>query len=66
MEEWRKRFTMFPEAVVENTLESSTIFHLNVEAESREDPRRHYKYCFPGLQYPKQKETVAMDMFFQE
>eukprot|EP00957_Ditylum_brightwellii_P012899 974709-Ditylum_brightwellii.AAC.1 len=65
MKEWRKRFAMLPEAVMENTLENSTNFYLNVEAETREDPKRHYKYCFPALQqYPRQKEVVATDTFF--
>eukprot|EP00957_Ditylum_brightwellii_P063868 4846203-Ditylum_brightwellii.AAC.1 len=49
MWEWRKRLAMLPEAVVEKMLENSTNLYLNIEAENREDPRRHYKYRFPGL-----------------
>eukprot|EP00957_Ditylum_brightwellii_P197387 15038580-Ditylum_brightwellii.AAC.3 len=55
---------MLPEAVVEKTLENSANFCLNIEAKNREDPRKHYKYCSPGLQYPRQKEMVATDAFF--
>jgi hypothetical protein len=64
MQEWRKRLAMLPEEVVRKTLENSTNFYLNIEAENREDPRKHYKYRFPGLRYPRQKETVATDTFF--
>eukprot|EP00957_Ditylum_brightwellii_P023218 1752261-Ditylum_brightwellii.AAC.1 len=45
-------------------LENSTNFYLNIEDKNREDPRKHYKYRFPGLRYPRQKEMVATDTFF--
>eukprot|EP00957_Ditylum_brightwellii_P121437 9261458-Ditylum_brightwellii.AAC.1 len=49
MQEWRKHLAMLPEEVVRKTLENSTNFYLNIEAENREDPRNYYKYRFPGL-----------------
>eukprot|EP00957_Ditylum_brightwellii_P050520 3831855-Ditylum_brightwellii.AAC.1 len=64
LEEWRKRFGMLPEEVVEQMLQCSTCFYLNVEAKNRQDPRMHYKYRFPGIRYPRQRETVALDTFF--
>eukprot|EP00957_Ditylum_brightwellii_P082107 6243947-Ditylum_brightwellii.AAC.1 len=64
MQEWRKRLVMLPEAVIEKTWENSTNFILNIEAKNREDPRKHYKYHFPELRYPRQKETVTTDTFF--
>eukprot|EP00957_Ditylum_brightwellii_P192357 14643328-Ditylum_brightwellii.AAC.1 len=33
-------------------------------SENRQDPKRHFKYRFPGLRYPRLKEPVASDMFF--
>eukprot|EP00957_Ditylum_brightwellii_P188860 14376047-Ditylum_brightwellii.AAC.1 len=57
MQEWRKRLAILPEEVVRKTFENSTNFYLNIEAENKEDPRKHYKYHFPGLRYPRQKET---------
>eukprot|EP00957_Ditylum_brightwellii_P178567 13602272-Ditylum_brightwellii.AAC.2 len=56
---------MLLEAVVEKMLESSTNFYLNIEVKNREGPRKYDKYLFPGLQYPRQKETVATDTLFQ-
>ena len=44
MGEWRKRFVMLPDQVVDKTLENSTCYYLNVESENRQDSRRHYKY----------------------
>eukprot|EP00957_Ditylum_brightwellii_P160867 12248199-Ditylum_brightwellii.AAC.1 len=64
MQEWRKHLAMLPEEVVMKMLENPTNFYLNIEAENREDPKKHYKFCFPGLRYPRQKETVATDTFF--
>eukprot|EP00957_Ditylum_brightwellii_P197875 15074367-Ditylum_brightwellii.AAC.1 len=64
MEEWRKRFGMLPEEEVEQMLQYSTCFYLNVEAENRQDPRKYYKYRFPGIRCPRQRETVASDTFF--
>eukprot|EP00957_Ditylum_brightwellii_P140635 10713595-Ditylum_brightwellii.AAC.1 len=64
MDEWRKRFAMLPDKVVEKTLENSTCYYLNIESENRQDPRRHYKYQFPGICLPRQRETVASDTFF--
>eukprot|EP00957_Ditylum_brightwellii_P032253 2443817-Ditylum_brightwellii.AAC.1 len=49
MQEWRKCLAMLPEEVVRKMLENSTNFYLNIKAENREDPRKHYKYRFPGL-----------------
>eukprot|EP00957_Ditylum_brightwellii_P095924 7308539-Ditylum_brightwellii.AAC.1 len=40
------------------------LFCLNIEAENRQDPRRQYKYRFPGICYPSQKEIVVSDTFF--
>eukprot|EP00957_Ditylum_brightwellii_P131290 10013147-Ditylum_brightwellii.AAC.1 len=42
MQEWRKHPAMLPEEVVMKTLKNSTKFYLNIEAENREDPRKHY------------------------
>eukprot|EP00957_Ditylum_brightwellii_P019496 1470882-Ditylum_brightwellii.AAC.1 len=64
MEELRKRCGMLPEEVVEQTLQCNTCFYLNAEAENRQDPRKHYMYRFPGIRYPRQRETVASDTFF--
>eukprot|EP00957_Ditylum_brightwellii_P019850 1497934-Ditylum_brightwellii.AAC.1 len=64
MQEWRKHLAMLPDAVVEKTLDNSTNLYLNIKAKNREEPRKHYKYHFPGLQYPRQKETVATDTLF--
>eukprot|EP00957_Ditylum_brightwellii_P086439 6576534-Ditylum_brightwellii.AAC.1 len=63
MDTWRKRFVLLDQ-VVEKTLENSTWFYLNVKLENRQDPRRHYKYWFPGICHPRQMETVASDTFF--
>eukprot|EP00957_Ditylum_brightwellii_P182348 13891678-Ditylum_brightwellii.AAC.1 len=48
--EWQKHFAMLPEEVVEKILENSTHFYLSIGAENRKDPRRHFRYRFPGLQ----------------
>lgn len=64
MEEWRKRLAMLPEDVVHKTLENTTHFYINVEAENRQDPRRYLKSRFPGLRINRQNETVATDTFF--
>eukprot|EP00957_Ditylum_brightwellii_P006329 480075-Ditylum_brightwellii.AAC.1 len=64
MDEWRKRFSMLPDQVVEKILENSTCYYLNIETEDRQDPRRHYKYWFPGIRLPRQRETVASGTFF--
>eukprot|EP00957_Ditylum_brightwellii_P011816 891034-Ditylum_brightwellii.AAC.1 len=64
MDKWRKRFAILPDQVVDKTLENSACYYLNVESEKRQDCRRHYKYRFPGLRLPRQRETVASDTFF--
>eukprot|EP00957_Ditylum_brightwellii_P052210 3958960-Ditylum_brightwellii.AAC.1 len=64
IDEWRKKIAMLPDQAVKKTLENSTCFYLNIDAENRQDPRRHYKYRFPGICYPRQREVVASDTFF--
>ena len=62
--EWRKRLAMLPEDVVRKTLDATTQFYMETEAENRQDPRRHLKSRMPGLRLPRQSETVASDTFF--
>ena len=35
-----------------------------MEEENIQEPRRHYRYIFPGLRYHRKIETVASDTFF--
>ena len=64
LEEWRKRLAMLPERVVKKTLANCTNLYFNVEVENRQDPCQHFKYRFPGIRYPRQTETFALDTFF--
>eukprot|EP00957_Ditylum_brightwellii_P077546 5892722-Ditylum_brightwellii.AAC.1 len=63
LEEWRKRLAMLPERLVKKTLANCTNLYFNVEVENTQDPRQHFKYRFPGIRYPRQTETVALDTF---
>eukprot|EP00957_Ditylum_brightwellii_P108622 8284924-Ditylum_brightwellii.AAC.1 len=49
LEEWRKRLAMLPKRVVKKTLANCTNLYSKVEVENRQDPRRHFKYRFPGI-----------------
>ena len=62
--EWRKILAMLPEDIVQQTLNNTTHFYLSVEGENRKDLRRHYRYRFPGLRYPRQREKVVSNTFF--
>eukprot|EP00957_Ditylum_brightwellii_P200630 15294270-Ditylum_brightwellii.AAC.2 len=64
--EWQKRFAMLPEEVVKKTLENSTNFYSNVEAEKHQDPRQYFKWQFPISRYNRQREPVASDIFFPQ
>ena len=64
VEEWRKIMGMIQEEVVNKNIKNTTNYYLSVEAENRQDPRRHCKCCYPGLRYPIQQETAASNTFF--
>eukprot|EP00957_Ditylum_brightwellii_P001662 129070-Ditylum_brightwellii.AAC.1 len=64
LEECKKRLAMLPERVIKKTLANCTNLYFNVEVENRQDPHRHFKYRFPGIRYPRQTETVALETFF--
>eukprot|EP00957_Ditylum_brightwellii_P030636 2321450-Ditylum_brightwellii.AAC.1 len=44
LQKWQKILAMLLEVMVKKMLENTTNFYLNVEAENRQDPRRHFKY----------------------
>jgi hypothetical protein len=62
--EWRKRFAMLPEDVVQKTLLATTQYYMSTEAETRQDPRRHLKSRTPGIRSRRQNEAVSSDTFF--
>ena len=62
--EWQRRLAMVPEAAVIKTLDNTTQNYSNLEAENRQDPRRHFRWCAPGLRVPRLNEEVASDTFF--
>ena len=64
MSEWTNRLACLPEDVIHKTLENTTHMYLQVKAERRQDPQKHYKSRFPGLRLPRQNESVASDTFF--
>ena len=52
------------EGVANKIICNTTHYYLSVEEYNRQCPRRQYKYCYPGLRYPRQQLTVASDNFF--
>lgn len=62
--EWAKRLGLPPTEVVERTLQATTQHYLEVEAETRGDPRRHWVKRFKSLQYERRNQTDATDTIF--
>ena len=55
---------MFPEDIVQKTLNNNTHLYLSVEEENQQYPRGNYRYILPGLRYLRQRETVTSETFF--
>lgn len=62
--EWSKRLGLAPTEVIEHTLKATTQHYLEVEAETRGDPRRHWVKRFKSLQYERREQTDATDTIF--
>ena len=65
MIEWQKRLAMTPEDVTSKTFDVTTQYYLNFPDEKRNDPVRQYKSSFPRLRYPRLRDGVATETFFQ-
>ena len=61
--EWRKILVIIPEEIVLQTFNITTHFYPSADEENLQDPGKNYKYIFPGLKYPRQRETVASNFF---
>ena len=55
---------MLSKEVVKKTLSNTTHYYFNVDTDNSKDTSRYNKYCFPGLMYPRQQETLASDTLF--
>ena len=61
--EWRKRLDIPPEDIVQQTLKNTTNFYLSVQEENCQYQRKHYRYTFPRLRHPRQRETFESETF---
>ena len=64
MDEWRKRLALAPEDVVRKTFQATTQMAMNIEAENREIPRKHYVSRFPFLKEKRLNDIFHSDTFF--
>ena len=62
--EWRKRFGMLPEEVVNRTLDATSQFYLEVADDNRNNHQQHFKKRFKGLGINRQNEQVATDLVY--
>ena len=64
MDHWRKCLALAPEDVIRKTFMATTQLAMNVEAENRTIPRRHYKSRFAFLKEKRVNDTFHSDTFF--
>ena len=60
---WSNTLAMLPEEILQQTLNINSHSYLGLEEIHNQYTRKHYRYRFPRLRYPRKIETVESDTF---